>query len=90
MTQTLFDGPDLTASDAVRLSGQLERVRNQMADGRWYTLSCLSVLVNGSEAGISARLRDMRKPRFGSHTIERERVAPGSGLYRYRLVKESR
>lgn len=82
--QTLFDGPDLSASDTVRLSGQLERVRNQMADGRWMTLAYLADLVGGSEAGISARIRDLRKPRFGGYVVERRRVS--GGLWEYRIA----
>jgi len=38
----------------------------------------------GSEASVSARLRDLRKAKFGAHTIERQRVS--AGLFRYRMV----
>ena len=55
-----------------------------MSDSRWRTLSSISGITGDPESSISARLRDMRKPRFGSHIIEREYVERGS--HKYRLV----
>jgi hypothetical protein len=55
-------------------------------DERWHTLSEIAAHTKDPEASVSARLRDLRKPRFGSHTIEREYVE--RGLFRYRLVKQ--
>lgn len=72
------------ALDEVRLTGLLERVREAMANGAWWTLAALVEKCGGSEAGVSARLRDLRKIRFGAHTIERRRC--GSGLWEYRMV----
>lgn len=71
--------------DGPRLNTQLERVLMLMMDHRWRTLASISRLVGGSEAGVSARLRDLRKPRNGSHTVERKRVKD-SGLWLYRLA----
>lgn len=80
----LFDGVTFNRHrDGLRLEGQLRRVYETMADGQWRTLAELAAEVKGSEAGVSARLRDLRKPRFGAYTIEREHV--GNGLWRYRL-----
>jgi hypothetical protein len=70
--------------DFVRLSGQLLRVKNLMADGRWRTLPEIRNLVGGSEAAVSARLRDLRKEKYGYHTVERESL--GGGLFWYRLI----
>lgn len=76
--------------DAARLSGQLARVRECMADGEWRTLReikgwCeMHHATPDSEPGISARLRDLRKPRFGAHEVKRRRRA--GGLYEYRLI----
>jgi hypothetical protein len=82
---TLFDGVTFEpAQDAARLTGQLERVRNLMCDGQWRTLSEIAVRVGGSEAGVSARLRDLRKEKFGAHTVERKRV--DGGLWVYRVI----
>lgn len=84
--RTLFDGPDVTTADAVRLEGQLGRVFDYMKDGIWRSLDNIATHVQGSEAGVSARLRDLRKPRFGAHTVERSRFGPASGIWYYRLI----
>lgn len=81
---TLFDGPLLEAADHARLSGQLALVKALMADGQWRTLAEIAAVVKGSEAGTSSRLRDLRKARFGGHTVERQRVA--GGLWQYRVL----
>lgn len=70
--------------DYVRLNKQADDVWRIMRDGRWHTLSGLSRLTGHPEASVSARLRDFRKERFGSHVVERERLT--AGLWRYRLV----
>jgi hypothetical protein len=81
-----FDGPDVTAKDAERLSSQLLRVERLMQDGEWRTLASIASAVGGSEAGVSARLRDLRKPRFGGYQVERRRIVRFSlGLWQYRL-----
>ena len=72
------------ALDHERLSTQLNRVFDCMSDGQWHTLAELAEYSGGSEAAVSARLRDFRKDRFGGHTVERERVK--KGLWRYKLV----
>lgn len=83
-----FDGVTYEAEhDRKRLTGLALRVFTLMSDGSWRTLSQIRDVVGGSEAGISARLRDFRKPRFGGHTVERERQEnPAWGLYRYQLI----
>ena len=83
-----FDGetyePD---KDFVRLTGQLGRVYEFMRDARWHTIPEISVGAEGSEASVSARLRDLRKKKFGSHTVERRRRGEGrSGFFEYRLI----
>lgn len=86
-----FGGATVEPEDVPRLSRQLEAVRNIMADGKWRTLSELRAAVslylgkNVSEAGISARLRDLRKRQFGALCVERERVEGANGLHRYRV-----
>jgi hypothetical protein len=56
-----------------------------MLDGTWRTLEGIRSTVGGSEAGISARLRDLRKPRFGGYGVERRRVS--GGLFEYRVLR---
>lgn len=73
------------ALDGVRLGSQLQRVAALMADGRWRTLAEIAGTADGSEAGVSARLRDMRKTRFGGHTVERRRRGGTGGTWEYHL-----
>lgn len=70
--------------DGARLTGQLGRVAAVMADGDWHTLAELAQKCGGSEAAISARIRDFRKPKFGAMEVTTERVR--AGLWRYKLV----
>lgn len=78
--------------DEVRLNRNLTAVLDVMGDGEWRTLYQLRQAVytrhnvDSTEAGLSARLRDLRKPQHGGRTVERERVRETSGLWRYRLV----
>jgi hypothetical protein len=69
--------------DKDRLLTQLGRVRDVMFDGQWHTLSELVARCGGSDASVSARIRDLRKKRFGSYHVESKRVH--EGLWRYRL-----
>ncbi len=43
------------------------------------------LLAHATETGISARLRDLRKPKFGGYVVESKRRFDG-GLWEYRLV----
>ena len=80
-----FDGQTYVhARDHARLSGQLDLVRQILSDRQWHTLEEIAELVGGSVPGVSARIRDLRKSKFGSHEIDREYVS--AGLWRYRLV----
>ena len=89
---TLFDGLTFSVPiDADRLTTQLGRVYRLMIDGQWRTLAEIANHVGGSEAGVSARLRDFRKEKiqaiYGTLTVERERVEQ-SGLWVYRLSQK--
>ena len=86
-----FDGPVYEEEhDRDRLTGQIRRVYNVLVDGywldQWLTLGELRERTGDPEASISAQLRHLRKPRFGSHTIEkRRRGEAGNGLWEYRM-----
>jgi hypothetical protein len=81
----LFDGDTFTpARDGDRLRCQLDAVRRLMSDGAWRTLAEIGAAVGAPEASASARLRDLRKPKFGGLAVEREYVR--RGLFRYRLA----
>ena len=92
MTQRgLFDGATFDpALDGTRLRTLLMRVHKLMGDGEWRTLKRIVLAVGGSEAGVSARLRDLRKARWGAHTVERERHPDGGGLWVYRVSHPER
>lgn len=82
-----FDGATFDAArDEARLTSQLDRVRDLMADGRWWTLKQVAANLSASEASVSARLRDLRKPRFGAYQVERRYV--GKGLWQYRVLPQ--
>jgi hypothetical protein len=72
------------ARDGLRLAAQHQRVLAWMSDGQWHTLAELAKLTGDPEASVSARLRDLRKPRFGAYQVAREYVQ--RGLWKYRLV----
>lgn len=81
----LFDGQTFEESkDAVRLTQQLTRVRKLMADGLWRSLKEISEAVDAPEASVSARLRDLRKKKFGGRNVERRR-RDGYGTWEYRV-----
>ena len=81
-----FDGKTFDrARDGGRLQAQFKRVRDLMLDGQWRTLEQLSEATGDPQASVSARLRDLRKPKFGAHTVLRRYVR--KGLWEYRLAR---
>lgn len=79
-----FDGETyLRGLDHAALGKQLLAVGRIFADGRWHTLRELSERTGYPEASVSARLRDLRKGKFGGNTVERERGP--RRVWRYRL-----
>ena len=91
-----FDGETFEPNlDGERQENQLEGVRRAMIVAArridaWLTIGELRAAAGGSEAGISARIRDLRKARFGGNVIERRRRGdPKRGLFEYRLIERS-
>lgn len=83
-----FDGVTYSADlDHGRLNGQLKAVFDLMRDGQWRTLTTIQKFVTGSEAAISARLRDLRKEQYGGHEVERRRC-DRQGLWEYRMRRK--
>lgn len=70
--------------DTARLAAQYDQVFGLMCDGQWRTLQQISDATGAPPASVSARLRDMRKRRFGAHLVQREHI--NRGLWRYRVV----
>ena len=82
-----FDGRTFEPKvDLKRLKSQQADVARAMADGGWHTLHALAFRTGHPEASVSARLRDLRKPRWGSNLIQRRRHL-GGGLWEYRLLR---
>jgi hypothetical protein len=84
-----FNGPSYDHErDSQRLTGQIQRVFALMSDGTWRTLREIAEATGDPEASVSAQLRHLRKPRFGSHTVERRRRGvESSGLWEYRMTR---
>ena len=83
-----FDGNTFdSVLDTVRLSRQAQLVFDLMRDGEYRTLQEIKAIIkHGSESGISARLRDFRKPKFGAFLVDRRRRGAGeNGLWEYQL-----
>ena len=82
-----FDGYTYNRGlDQARLHSQLHCVYWILNHpiGKWWTLSELAELAKGSEAGVSARVRDLRKKKFGGHSVQSRRRS--QTLWEYRLV----
>lgn len=79
-----FDGSDITADDNIRLTGQIESVYDTMMKGKWLTLDEISIWSGAPPASASAQLRNLRKPRFGSHIINKRRRT--KGLWEYKMT----
>ena len=67
---------------------QIDAVKEIMSDGKFRTLYEIAILVetatgNKTNApGISARLRDLRKPQYGGYHVERKHAGDKTFLYR--------
>lgn len=76
--------------DDIRLTGQLKRIFDLMADAVWRTLEEIHQVTGDPPASISAQLRHLRKERFGKHTVnKRPRGDRAKGLYEYQLIVSS-
>jgi hypothetical protein len=79
-----FDGATYDRDrDGDRLRAQLVRVSKVLADHGWHMLSEIERVTGDPQASISARIRDLRKAKFGRHLVERRYVV--DGLWEYRL-----
>lgn len=84
-TPPWFDGKTYDPmQDGDRLGKQMAAVKSYMLTHDWVTVEELRAAgIHGSETGIAARIRDLRKERFGSYDVDRMRV--DGGLYAYRV-----
>lgn len=74
--------------DYERLNKQMQKVWRVVRTGRWYTLNDLALATGCPAPSVSARLRDLRKPKFGSQEVQRRRC--DEGLWEYRVVPTKR
>jgi len=81
MSQTYGPAYD-EAKDGHRIARQHEAIRDLMLDGQWRTLDEIENELGYPQASISAQLRHLRKPAFGSYTVSKHRRTPGTWEYR--------
>lgn len=63
------------------------RISAILRDGRWHNARNLARRLRLSTAGVTARLRDMRKTEFGGHIIAVRRPER-PGVYDYRMESQ--
>lgn len=86
--RTLFEGATIVpARDNARLARQLARVLEATSDGKWNTLDTIAEITGDPPASVSARLRDLRKAKFGAYLVERRYFK--DGLWEYRVGQPS-
>ena len=75
------------ALDKARLTGQIRRIFDLMSDGVFRTLSEIEAITGDGQSSISAQLRNLRKPEFGMHTVNKQRRGDRKkGLFEYSLI----
>ncbi len=85
--QRLFDGVTIDPElDDGRLTTKVGKTYQAMRGGGGWKLSELAERIESTEAGASARIRDLRKPRWGGHVIEATRLP--SNLWLYRMTSD--
>ena len=64
----------------------LQQIEKIMLKGKWITIPELQKRLKtyAMSTTISARIRDLRKPEYGSHKVQR-RPKKGSKLYEYKV-----
>lgn len=77
---------ELRHADHVRLGRQRSEVWAVMLTGRWLTLAEIEEATGAPQASASARLRDLRRPKYGGHTVARRKRQAGGAQWEYRLT----
>ena len=83
-----FNGPEYVPDrDNPALAGQMLRIFDLMKDGNWRTVTEIAGTTNDPENSVSAQLRHLRKPRFGSYRVNRRRrdFRGRGALFEYQL-----
>lgn len=66
---------------------QVERIRSVMTSqpGVWMTLDEIADITRDPPASISAQLRHLRKPKHGTHTVEKRRRVGTASEWEYHV-----
>lgn len=87
-----FDGETYEHElDHERLTTQLGKVKGIMLDGEWHTIPEIMralQIPSASASSVTARIRDLRKSKFGSYEVESRRVKGERGLWEYRVTDQ--
>lgn len=87
-TDPKFDGETYNEErDQIRLGKQLQKVFDCLSEerGGWLTIPEISQVTGiVAHQSISARIRDLRKDKFGGHNVEHRNI--GGGTWEYRMV----
>lgn len=85
-TEHKFDGAAFNQElDGKRLTKQIYRIFDLMKGGKYFTLREIEDLTGYPQASISAQIRNLSKPRFGSHPHHKRR-RDGGGTWEYKLI----
>lgn len=83
MMPSAYPGSTLHQEDQPRLKVLRDRILDYMlSHGDWRTLEQVKAHCGGSLTGVSAKIRDLRKPIFGSWIVENQRLDGGVWVYR--------
>ena len=85
----LLFGGRLDSDEPIRLGKQAVTIFEYMQCRKWCTLANMELATGIPQASISARVRDFRKPKFGSHLIDVQRRG-NSAEREYRLTPNLR
>ena len=83
-----FEGPVDAYLDFDRLCGQMKKIYALMIDGHWRSLADIENTTGEPQASISAQLRHLRKERFGSHIVDKQRRGE-TGTWEYRVTRRT-
>ena len=92
MQQTLdFTAPKFSGAvydeqkDGQRLKHQINVIFDLMKDCKFRTLREIEDLTDFPQSSISAQLRNLKKPAFGSHALNKRR-RDGRGTWEYQII----
>lgn len=88
LAKARFEGPVDAYLDFDRLCGQLKKIYTLMIDGHWRSLAEIENETGEPQASISAQLRHLRKPHYGSHIVEKRRRGE-TGTWEYNVKRRT-